>query len=263
VTIIGLLSSYAWAMPTPDGNQNPTLGQGLYIDAPRGPIVLKDSVLYHNGWHESLPPHARNIFRHNCYVQKTSAPPTVTGTAFIDGASYGIELRPGGVLDGCYWQGNAYAACAFKPRWSVRGSAVLATGGRNWTGSAKQGNAGFTSWADTFSVSDTALVYVTQPPPAHGLEYDTAAFTLSRDYTAHPDWASQSPQMSAAAVTVRGFSQLADYPGKVEPASIPGVTVKAGAAQRPAWVDSAGADLIAGKTTVAQLIAQAKQLAAA
>jgi hypothetical protein len=52
-------------------------------------------------------------------------------------------------------------------------------------------------------------------------------------------------------------------PGNNDPAAIPGVTVKAGAAPRPAFVDSAGADLLAGKVTVADLIARAKALALA
>lgn len=261
VTITGLLSAFAWAVAFPD-NDNRYLGQGLYLDSPRGPITVKDSAFVHNGWHETLPPHARSQFRHGIYCQKTSAAPIVTGCGFIDNASFGAQLRPGGTLDGCYFQGNAFAACSFKPSWIVRSSAILATGGRHWTGSGYIGNGCLYSWADVLAATNTALVYVQQPAPskADG-EYDAAAITLSRDYAAHPDWASQSPQLSAVGVTVRGFAQLADYPGKVEPASIPGVTVRPGAVARPAWVDSAGPDLLAGRTSVASLVDKAKALA--
>jgi hypothetical protein len=90
------------------------------------------------------------------------------------------------------------------------------------------GNGGFYSWADVLNISDTVEVYVQQPPPNKlNKEYDAAAFTLSKDYSSHPDWASGNPKMTAAGVTVRGWhKQLADFPGPNDPKTIPGVTVR-------------------------------------
>jgi hypothetical protein len=78
------------------------------------------------------------------YCQKSSARPVVTDCAFIDNAGFGAEIRPGGTADGCYFQGNAFPACAFKPNWSVKGSANVATGGRQWTAAGGSATAGST-----------------------------------------------------------------------------------------------------------------------
>jgi hypothetical protein len=243
VVITGLRTSFAWAVAAPD-NENKYLGQGLYLSCSRGPITITaacsittagtSSSRRKRGPRSGTACTARNPARGRL---SPTAPSSTTPASAPRSA-------PAARRTACYWQGNAFPACAFKPNWSVKGSANVATGGRQWDGGGWIGNGGFYSWADVLNISDTVEVYVQQPPPNKlNKEYDAAAFTLSKDYSTHPDWASGNPKMTAAGVTVCGHKQLADFPGPNDPKTIPGVTVRPNAPAPPAWVATAGADL--------------------
>jgi hypothetical protein len=261
--------AHGWAMPTAQ-NQFPFKGQGVYLNVPRGPVAMSDGVLVHNGWHAKLPPTARSVYRHNLYVQKESCAPAITNCAFIDGGNFGAQLRSGGTLRGCFFSGNAIHAGGFGPLIDLS-DCVLLGGGRYFDGTNWTGNVGVFSWADVLRLGNVQILGLAgqsdpnPPPPNHpaARSFDGAAIALSNSYPApHANWPSQNPQLQATDVLVAGWpGPLADLPGHVQPASLPGVITRPRPVVLLPWMPTIGADALAGRAAAATLIKLARQAA--
>ncbi|MEM1446363.1 MAG: right-handed parallel beta-helix repeat-containing protein [Planctomycetota bacterium] len=82
---------------------------GLFAMGVNG-LLVEDSVFDHNGW----APRSRGIagtkrtkFNHNLYLQQTCRNLTVRNNVIARGASYGLQLRPGGEATGNLFARNA------------------------------------------------------------------------------------------------------------------------------------------------------------
>ncbi|MDO6669949.1 right-handed parallel beta-helix repeat-containing protein, partial [Paracoccus sp. 1_MG-2023] len=79
---------------------------GAYLSGVEGGL-LRDNLFDRNGWAEGydydmstdapMPP---SYYNHNLYVQTTNLDITVRDNVFMRAASFGVQLRPGGVLEG-------------------------------------------------------------------------------------------------------------------------------------------------------------------
>lgn len=78
---------------------------GAYMSGVEG-ALLRDNLFDRNGWAEGydynmstdfpMPP---SYYNHNLYVQTTNLDITLRENVFLRGASFGVQLRPGGVMD--------------------------------------------------------------------------------------------------------------------------------------------------------------------
>lgn len=81
-------------------------GQGLYASGCDG-LLLEENVFDHNGWNEKVPGAAPNIFRHNVYVSAANTNVIVRGNVIANGASHGLQVRGGGVVEDNLFVDNA------------------------------------------------------------------------------------------------------------------------------------------------------------
>ena len=72
--------------------------QGLYAHNVDG-LLIEGCVFDHNGWNESVAGAEPTIFNHNVYIQTTARNVTVRNNLIMNGASHGVQLRPGGVCE--------------------------------------------------------------------------------------------------------------------------------------------------------------------
>lgn len=73
-------------------------GQGLYASGCDG-LLLEENVFDHNGWNETIPGAAPNIFRHNVYLSASNTNVVVRGNVIANGASHGLQVRGGGLVE--------------------------------------------------------------------------------------------------------------------------------------------------------------------
>jgi hypothetical protein len=80
--------------------------QGLYASGVDG-LLVEQSLFDRNGWNPAVPGAEATIYNHNLYIQSDSRNVQVRGNIIARGASHGIQLRPGGVLDGNLFVANS------------------------------------------------------------------------------------------------------------------------------------------------------------
>lgn len=85
--------------------------QGLYAAETDG-LLIEGCVFDHNGWSETVPGADPTIFNHNVYIQTTSSNVVVRHNLIMNGASHGIQLRPGGVCEDNVFMYNAIGVLA-------------------------------------------------------------------------------------------------------------------------------------------------------
>jgi hypothetical protein len=81
-------------------------GQGLYANHCDG-VLIEENVFDHNGWNELVPGAAANIYRHNLYLSAANSAVTVRGNVIANGASHGLQLRAGGIVEDNLFLSNA------------------------------------------------------------------------------------------------------------------------------------------------------------
>jgi hypothetical protein len=79
---------------------------GLYTSNVRG-VLIEENLLDHNGWNESIATASPTIFNHNLYIQTDSADVVVRDNIITRASSHGLQLRPGGVVDGNLFVDNS------------------------------------------------------------------------------------------------------------------------------------------------------------
>ncbi|MEM8739003.1 MAG: hypothetical protein AAGG38_11085 [Planctomycetota bacterium] len=81
---------------------------GLYAQYIDG-LAITDSVFDHNGWNTMVQGAGKTKFNHNLYIQKDCQNVAVRRSIMARGASHGLQLRSGGVVEDCLFVGNALA----------------------------------------------------------------------------------------------------------------------------------------------------------
>ena len=82
---------------------------GLFVMGVDG-LVVEDSVFDHNGWAPAewnIRGAKRTKFNHNLYIEQSSRSLVVRNNVIARGASYGLQLRPGGEATGNLFARNA------------------------------------------------------------------------------------------------------------------------------------------------------------
>jgi hypothetical protein len=74
-----------------------TVGHGLYMYGVDGALI-EENVFDHNGWNEAIPGTA-SIFRHTMYLQNGNSGVIVRRNIIANGASHGVQLRSGGIVE--------------------------------------------------------------------------------------------------------------------------------------------------------------------
>ncbi len=83
--------------------------QGIYLSGIDG-LLLEENVVDHNGWLPGAPgATAPNIFRHNVYVQSDCTGCVARGNFIFNGASHGLQMRSGGLIEGNIFARNSIA----------------------------------------------------------------------------------------------------------------------------------------------------------
>ncbi len=87
-------------------DQNANRISGIYAANSDG-VLIRDNVFDQIGWQEGydynqsasspMPP---SMFSHNIYVQHSSSDVTLSSNVLMNGASFGAQMRPGGVIEG-------------------------------------------------------------------------------------------------------------------------------------------------------------------
>lgn len=103
-------------------------GQGLYANGCDG-LLLEENVFDHNGWNETIPGAAPNIFRHNVYLSAANTDVVVRGNLIANGASHGVQVRGGGVVEDNLFVDNALHCLLAGGTGRFRGNVVV--GGRD------------------------------------------------------------------------------------------------------------------------------------
>lgn len=85
--------------------------QGLYAAETDG-LLIEGCVFDHNGWNDEIAGADPTIFNHNVYIQSTSRNVVVRNNLIMNGASHGIQLRPGGTCEGNVFMYNAIGVLA-------------------------------------------------------------------------------------------------------------------------------------------------------
>ena len=88
---------------------------GAFISNSDG-VLLEKTLFDHNGWEDDYrydrSPRrgaAAAKFSHNLYIQKDNTDVTLRDSAIIDGASYGAQVRSGGLVEDTLFSGNNLA----------------------------------------------------------------------------------------------------------------------------------------------------------
>ena len=77
--------------------------QGLYADGVSG-ITLEENDFDHNGWSGNA---GAKMFDHGAYITGTSSGLVARGNVFANSASYGLQARPGGIVENNLFYNNA------------------------------------------------------------------------------------------------------------------------------------------------------------
>ncbi|MEM1355041.1 MAG: right-handed parallel beta-helix repeat-containing protein [Planctomycetota bacterium] len=98
--------------------------QGMYIT--RSENVWVDQCFFdHNGWNEQVSGAERVKFNHNIYCSSNNQPIKVTACILARGASHGLQLRPGGLIEHNFVYRNAMAFFTTKTDSVVRYNVVM------------------------------------------------------------------------------------------------------------------------------------------
>ncbi|MEM6553222.1 MAG: right-handed parallel beta-helix repeat-containing protein [Planctomycetota bacterium] len=98
--------------------------QGLYSDRVDG-LRIEGSIFDHNGWDPRVEGAYKNKFNHNIYISSTNARVVIAGNIITRAGSNGIQLRPGGVIDGNFFAYNPIAAFAAENDSRISSNVVL------------------------------------------------------------------------------------------------------------------------------------------
>ncbi len=79
---------------------------GIYAQRVNG-LTVDECVFDHNGWADDADGGLRTKFNHNLYIQHDCKNVSVTDSVIARGASYGLQLRPGGRATGNLFARNA------------------------------------------------------------------------------------------------------------------------------------------------------------
>lgn len=86
---------------------------GVYVEAADG-LLIEQSLFDHNGWEDgyvvaggdAASPHPPSKYSQNIYIHQSATNLTVRDTITSNAASFGLQARPGGVVDGLVAFGN-------------------------------------------------------------------------------------------------------------------------------------------------------------
>lgn len=80
--------------------------QGLYAEAVDD-LLVDECIFDRNGWNPDLPDCGATMFNHNLYIQSTCGPAAVRNTISARASSHGLQMRPGGLVEGNLFVGNS------------------------------------------------------------------------------------------------------------------------------------------------------------
>jgi len=81
---------------------------GAYIEYVDG-LRLEECLFDHNGWNPDVQGARRTKFNHNVYIQSNCQNIDIRRSIFTRGASHGVQVRPGGVVEDSLFVRNALA----------------------------------------------------------------------------------------------------------------------------------------------------------
>lgn len=90
-----------------DAWSNGSHSQGLFASGVDG-LVIENSVFDHNGWNLDMGAQP-TIFNHNIYIQNSSDNVIFRNSISSDASSHGIQMRPGGTMQGNLFISNPLA----------------------------------------------------------------------------------------------------------------------------------------------------------
>jgi hypothetical protein len=188
-------------------------GQGLYAENIKGPLTVDQCVFDQCGWQSGLPPHERDAYGHNLYLQHGCGPALVRDTALLRAANAGAQLRSAGAVQRSLIGGCGSGILAFGKGQTVDVSdTVIFAGDHYWDGSAWTGNLAIGSWAQLLRLRNVLIVAVPGQGNAGPLALPTekcwnaGCIALSSTYTKdHPDWPDPHPQIECTNVHVFGW----------------------------------------------------------
>ena len=81
---------------------------GLYLSYTKG-VKIEENVFDHNGWHDSYPGAHATIFNHSIYIQTGNVGVDIKNNIISRSSSHGMQLRPGGLIEGNFLIRNPMA----------------------------------------------------------------------------------------------------------------------------------------------------------
>lgn len=99
--------------------------QGLYAEKVDG-LVIEECLFDHNGWaeHPALPGAEPTKFNHNLYIQTDCKNVELRDSVVLRASSHGIQLRPGGIIEGNVFARNPISILLGGPG-RVAGNVIL------------------------------------------------------------------------------------------------------------------------------------------
>ncbi|MEM9019188.1 MAG: right-handed parallel beta-helix repeat-containing protein [Planctomycetota bacterium] len=98
--------------------------QGIYVIRTEG-TVIDQCFFDHNGWNKKIDGAHRTKFNHNIYCSANNRPIEVTHCIVARGAAHGMQLRPGGNIEGNLFVRNALGFFTTKSDSTVLWNIVL------------------------------------------------------------------------------------------------------------------------------------------
>jgi hypothetical protein len=95
----------AWAS---DPDPLDSRAQGMYADGVHG-LLIEENFFDHNGWKDASGDTGPDIYSHNMYIQYENWDCVVRDNISARASSHGLQLRPGGLIDGNVFVGDSIA----------------------------------------------------------------------------------------------------------------------------------------------------------
>ena len=73
--------------------------QGIYVEKTEE-VLIEENLFDHNGWHATYPGAQATKFNHAIYIQSDNIEVTIKNNIITRSSSHGMQLRPGGVIEG-------------------------------------------------------------------------------------------------------------------------------------------------------------------
>ena len=136
----------AWAS---DPDPLSSRAAGLYADGVNG-LLIEENFFDHNGWKDASGDTGPDIYSHNIYIQYANQNCVVRDNISARASSHGLQLRPGGIIDGNVFVGDSIAVINSNGDGdggdNVTVDNVVVHGSRKYLDAAPSGHPGARGW---------------------------------------------------------------------------------------------------------------------